>query len=154
MKKLIILTLSLLSASCAQASEKPDQQFSPEYSARKHDKAIRFFNWFKKDPNLQVKVEESAEDMKREVIRLRKYGEACYSEAEQSCQALLIYQYTKRCSKKYSNPNDAKQCSASAIRVIAIRMKQNGFKTHGCDRALDKLNRQIKQTNSTDQLNE
>ena len=30
MKKLIILSLSLLSVSCAQASQKPDQNFSPE----------------------------------------------------------------------------------------------------------------------------
>ena len=131
MKKLIILSLSLLSVSCAQASQKPDQHFSPESHARK------------KDDHPQVKVEESAEDMQQEVYRLadrqRKYGETCYSEAEQSCQALLISKYVHCCSKKYSNPNDAKQCSASAILNIAGRMKQNGFSTYTCCTALDQL---------------
>ncbi len=36
MKKLIILSLSLLSVSCAGASQNPDQNFSPESHARKN----------------------------------------------------------------------------------------------------------------------
>ena len=126
MKKLIILSLSLLSVSCAQASD---------YGAKILSDGVMFSDLFNSDPKLRVEIEESAEDIKRGI-----YYEEYYFVADQYYQALLISKYTERCFLKYDNPNDAKQCSASAILDIAVRMEQNGFEHHICDKELGKLN--------------
>ncbi len=137
MKKLIILSLSLLSVSCAQASD---------YGAKIFSDKVMFFDLFNRDPNPQVKVEESAvkveesaEDMKQAVIRQAR---GCNSGSHWAAlwhQELLISKYIKRCLLEYDKRSDIEQCSASAIVDIAVRMKQNGFSTCRCDRALDKL---------------
>lgn len=135
MKKLIILSLSLLSVSCAQASQKHDQHFFPDRHSRKiNGKANTFFkntffNWFKDDPNLQVKVEESAEDMKRGVYYLGKFGEE-FGGPDQPYLRKLISKYVKRCGLKYDNPNDVRRCSFSAIRDITAIIRQNRFTTN------------------------
>ena len=151
MKKLIILSLSL-SVSCAQASQKPDQNFFPE----SHAGFSLYSNWLKDDP--QVKIEESPARMKEVVDHLwlseppscssfKEYSSASYwfikkhNEAVQCYQADLIYKYTRLCFQKYNKRSDTEQYSASAIRAIAVKMKQNGFDTYSCDTALDKFNK-------------
>ena len=151
MNKVVILTLSLLSVPCAQARQKPNQNFSPESHARKNNKESTFSNWFKNDPNLRVEIEESPEHMRqgisqarkscKRVSQVRKDGKGYYFVADEYYQARLINKYIERCLLKYDKRSDAKQCSASAILDIAVRMKQAGFETNICDIALDKFNK-------------